>query len=86
MDRKKERTLVFSMRKNLVQQLQSLPDDKPNILLHYAVVIVQSQLSGALLHAPSRAIGAIIQALKGRSHLGSQLDSQLGLTKLSAVL
>jgi hypothetical protein len=65
LDRKRERNLVFNLRRALMASLATEPVPVPTAVLHTTVLVVHSQWSGVLAHAPSRALGGLLTLMQG---------------------
>merc|ERR1740117_603782 len=62
MDKKKERNLMFAMRKGLLGQLAA--EQRPRAVFQYVVLVLFSKAHNAVLHAPNRAITDILECLQ----------------------
>lgn len=66
-DKKRERSLVFTMRKQLMSQLSS--EMKSSAILHYSVLLIHAKLhTSVMLHAPSKSLSIIRRSLKSMIH------------------
>jgi len=61
-DKKKERSLVFSIRKELMTQLQI--EQNPTLVLYYAVLVLYSKAESTVVHAPIHCISSILSMLQ----------------------
>jgi len=61
-DKKEQRNRVFSYKQQLLEQLKA--EDNPATVLLLVVLILCAQIFGYALHAPGRAVSALLTALK----------------------
>jgi hypothetical protein len=62
LDKKKQRTVVFALRKSLETQLSQ--ETRLSVAFHLTILLIHAKVSGTILHAPSRCIHQIFELLQ----------------------
>lgn len=71
--KKREKAILFEMRKTLISDLSNLTD--PTLVLLTVVLILHSHVSGVLIHAPGACINMLLKSIS--SSLLPEIHAQL---------